>query len=122
LSALKENLLVQFTIISFGVVAIFAVVLFATLSSRLSRNVELVKEHGASMMSGQMIMPSAPHSIPSLIGDINETRLMIVGIIFIGLLFLYFSLVGLILNQLRGFRRAKIRAFYGHKLTKTKIS
>ena len=54
--------------------AILAVAIGGILTTRLDSNVGHLKEHGAAMMSGQMIQPTDPISIPSLSQDVQELR------------------------------------------------
>ena len=64
---MSGNLLVQFSVISFVTMTILAVTIGGILTTRLDRNVGLLKVHGASMMSGQMIQDSDPFSIPAFL-------------------------------------------------------
>ena len=63
---LKENLLVRFSIVSFVILVILAVVISTMLSMRLHRDIGLLKGHGAAMTAGTVIQPTDPFSIPSL--------------------------------------------------------
>ena len=67
----KDNLLLQFSVISFVVVASITVVISVMLSSRLNHNLEHLEEHGARMRSGIMMTPSDHVSIPSLVADVQ---------------------------------------------------
>ncbi len=93
---LKENLLVQFSLASFIIIAILAIVLSVTLTAKLDRNVELLEEHGASMMAGKMIKQTDPFSIPSLRGNVRSLQLVAFGIIVAGFCILYGSLVAIV--------------------------
>ena len=93
MSKLSSNLLIQFSVASFVIMAVLAVALAAILTTRLNRNVDLLKEHGAAMMSGTMIMPSDQYSIPSLSEDVRDLRWITVATVGGGFVFLYGGLV-----------------------------
>ena len=57
MAILKENLLVQFSVVSFVIMAVLAAVIAVALTLSLANNVELLKDHGSAMMAGQMIQP-----------------------------------------------------------------
>ena len=89
---LKNNLLIQFSVISFVIMAILAVAIGTILTTRLDSNVELLKDHGAAMMSGQMIQPADPYSIPSLSQGVHTLRWITYGAVGTGFILLYTSL------------------------------
>ena len=93
---MSGNLLVQFSVISFVTMTILAVTIGGILTTRLDRNVGLLKVHGASMMSGQMIQDSDPFSIPSLSQDVRELRWITYGAVGTGFVVLYLSLFAIV--------------------------
>ena len=93
---MKGNLLVQFSVISFVTMAILAVAIGGILTTRLERNVGLLKDHGAAMMSGQMIKPADTFSIPSLSQDVRELRWISYGAVGTGFIVLYVSLFAIV--------------------------
>ena len=70
----KENLLTQFSIASFVVMTVIAVVTVTLLTTTLERNIELLQEHGAAMMAGNMIKSTDPFSIPTLTQEIRNLQ------------------------------------------------
>ena len=60
----KENLLLRFSIVSLVIMLALAVGISMMLTNRLNRDVDLLTDHGAAMMAGEMIEPAAPFSIP----------------------------------------------------------
>ena len=92
----KENLLVQFSVASFLIMAILAVVLSMILTSRLNRDMDLLRDHGAAMMSGTMIKPSDPYSIPSLTEDVRNLRWITYAAVGGGFIMLYAGLVTIV--------------------------
>ena len=69
---LRDNLLVQFSVVSFTIMAVLAVTISSLLTGGLDRGLDLLHDHGAAMMSGTMIKPTDPFSIPSLSRDIEN--------------------------------------------------
>lgn len=52
---LKDNLLVQFSLASFLIIGMLAIVLSAVITTQLEHNIEHLQDHGAAMMTGAMI-------------------------------------------------------------------
>ena len=77
---IRINLVVQFSVVSFVIIALIAAASLTILNIRLSRNVALLEDHGAAMMARTEIKPTDPFSIPSLQSDIGEVRLITTGI------------------------------------------
>jgi|GEM_PF-2255644 signal transduction histidine kinase len=93
MKSLRENLLVQFSVTSFAIIVVIALVISFVISAQLERNIELLTAHGSAMMAGMMIEPSASYSIPSLTNAVGELRLMTFLAMGSGFLFLYLGLV-----------------------------
>jgi len=93
---IRENLLVQFTVVSFVIMLVLALGLALLLNFRLNDSVDLLKVHGAAMMSGTMIQSSDPYSIPSIGDDVKTTRWLAVGGVGFAFLILYGSLVTIV--------------------------
>ena len=89
----RGNLFLQFTLISFAVVASITLVLTFMLSSRLNHNLDHLKEHGVLMRSGQMMTPDDHVSIPSIVDDVEALRRVTYGATAGGFLILWVSLV-----------------------------
>ena len=101
MNVFRENMLVQFSVLSFFVMLFLAVSISFVLSHRLDNNIELLEVHGATMMAGKMIMPADPFSIPSLNKDVSNLRWLTVGMVGGGFVALY---VGLVLIVWKGWR------------------
>lgn len=102
---LKENLLVQFSVVSFVIMLALAVGVSTLLTTRLSHNIDLLKDHGAAMMAGTMIKPTDPFSIPSLSRDVSNLRWISFGAVGGGFVILYGGLVLIVWNGWRTIRR-----------------
>ena len=89
----KENLLVQFSTVSFVVMLTLAVAISMVLTTKLDNNIEKLKDHGAAMMAGQMIKPTDNFSIPSLTPGIQDLQWTTFGAVGAGFMVLYASLV-----------------------------
>ena len=89
----NENLLVRFSIVSFVILLVLAVVISTIVSMRLHRNVELLNDHGAAMRAGTVIQPTDAFSIPSLSKEIKSLRWMTYGVVGGGFVVLYTGLV-----------------------------
>ena len=90
---LKHNLLVQFSVISFVVMAAIGVLISTMLGNRLDHNVEHLQEHNVAMMAGVMVESSDHISMESIAGDVRRLRWVTYGAISGGFLILYLSLV-----------------------------
>ena len=90
---LKENALVQFSVVSFTVMVIITLVIRVILTSRRERNIDLLEKHSATMTAGGTVKPEDPFSTPSLTGDIRVLQWVVAGSIGIGFVALYASLV-----------------------------
>ena len=75
---------------------VLAVAISLILSARLNTNVDLLRDHGAAMMSGVMIKATDPFSIPSLSRDVITLQWITYGTIGVGLLILYAGLVSIV--------------------------
>lgn len=105
MSQLRNNLLVQFSVLSLVIMVMLAISISSVLTSRLDRNVDLLKDHGAAMMSGVMIQPSDPYSIQSLSNDVGALRWITYGVVGFGFLALYGGLVTIVWRGWRTINR-----------------
>lgn len=103
----RNNLLVEFSVVSLSIMAILAVVISVILSTRLDGAVELLEDHGAAMMAGQTIEDEDRFSIPSLRGDVKDLRWITAGAVGGGFVILYASLVLLIWRGWRTIQRQR---------------
>ena len=104
---LAGNLVVQFSLASFVIMAILAAVISIILTTRLGSDLELLKDHGAAMMAGEMIKATDPFSIPSLSKDVSNLRWTTVGAVGIGFVILYVGLVSIVWNGWRTITRQR---------------
>ena len=104
---LKNNLLVQYSVVSFVVIIGLAVLLSTVLSTRLGHNIELLKEHGAAMMGGHMIKPTDPYSIPNLAKEISNLQSYSYVLVGSGFIFLYSALVFIVWHGWRTIRHQR---------------
>ena len=104
---LKDNLLVQFSVTSFAIMAVLAVVISIILTIRLSGALELLKNHGAAMMAGEMITATDSFSIPNLSRDVRNLRWTTVGAVGIGFVILYVGLVSIVWRGWRTITRQR---------------
>ena len=93
MGVLKDNLLVQFSVASFVVLAVIAVVLSFIFTVQLNDDIGLLKQHGAAMMSGNMIKDTDPFSIPSISAGVATLRTITFLSLAGAFAFLYGSLV-----------------------------
>ncbi len=78
---LKDNLVVQFSVVSFVVMVLIAVAIAFILTTRLNNNVDLLEVHGEVMMAGDEILTSDPFSIPSLQEQVLDLRWITYGML-----------------------------------------
>ena len=89
----KENLLVQFSVISFIIILAMAMVVSLMISGRLQHNIDHLSEHGVAMMTGAKIGQEDHISIPSITADVKRLQNTTLGVVGGGFLILYLSLV-----------------------------
>ncbi|MFQ5341610.1 MAG: PAS domain S-box protein [Anaerolineae bacterium] len=102
---LRENLLVQFSIVSLVIMLILAVGVSKILSDRLNYNMELLKAYGAARMAGIIIKDTDPMSIPSLTREVRNLRWITLGVVGGSFAILYGSLVYIVWGGWRTIRR-----------------
>ena len=90
---LKENLLIQFSIVSIVIIIALAIALALIFTVQFNKDVALLKQHGAVMMSGTMIQDTDPFSIPSISAGIATLRMITFLSIAGAFVVLYVSLV-----------------------------
>lgn len=83
----------QFSVISFVVLAAVAVSISTILVARLNRDVDLLKDHRAAVVSGRTVADTDPYSIPNLVRDVKDLRWITYGVVGTGFLLLYGGLV-----------------------------
>ena len=93
---LKDNLVVQFSVVSFVVMVLIAVAIAFILTTRLNNNVDLLEVHGEVMMAGDEILTSDPFSIPSLQEQVLDLRWITYGMLGGGFVILYVSLISIV--------------------------
>ena len=93
---LRDNLVIQFSVISFVVMVLIAVTISFTLTTRLNNNVDLLEVHGEVMMAGDKILASDPFSIPSLQQQVLDLRWITYGMLGGGFVILYVSLISIV--------------------------
>ena len=74
MKVLRENLVAQFAVISFATMAILAGSLAILLHGGLSRNIELLRNHGAAMIAGTIIEDTDPMSIARITGAVHDLQ------------------------------------------------
>ncbi|MCH7736373.1 MAG: HAMP domain-containing histidine kinase [Chloroflexi bacterium] len=97
---IKDNILLQFSIVSLVAIVAIGAVSITVLTIWLNGGIDLLVRHGDAMDAmangGPMIQSSDPYSIPSLTDKINQLRWVIIGVFTGGLLLLYISLVNIV--------------------------
>ena len=92
----KSNLLAQFSVVTFVIMVILALVISMVLIETLNRNVGLMKEHNVALLAGETIDPSDPISIISLSKQVGNLKWVILAAIGGSFLYLYATLVGMV--------------------------
>ncbi len=106
--SLQDNLLMQFSVASFLIMVVLAVVISSILTTKLTRNIELLEKHGAAMMAGTMVHTTDGHSIPSLQRNVRSLQWMSYGVIGGGFVVLYSALVSIVWNGWRTIQRQQM--------------
>jgi len=92
---LRENLPAQFSLLSFVIMLILALVISQALTARLSQVIGLLQQHQAAMLNDP-IDERAPFSIPSLEREVRNLRWMVYGVVGGGFAVLYAGLVAIV--------------------------
>jgi len=123
----RENLLVRFSVVSFVIMAVLAVVIAMVLTTGLHRNIKLLEAHGAAMkammqhplagdapmthsMPGDApmvhsIKDTDPHSIPSLTSNVQHLQWITYGTLGAGFVILYGVLISIVWGGWRTIQR-----------------
>ena len=96
---ITNNLLVQFSVLSFVIMIALAAIMSLILTRGPDNTIDFLREHGAAMMAGSMIKATDPYSIPSLSEDTNTLRWMTFSAVGFAVLYL-----GLVIIVWRGWR------------------
>ena len=102
---LRQNMVLQFSVVSFVIMVVLAVVISLVIHTRLDHSGELLRDHGAAMMAGTMIEESDPFSIPSLNRDIHYLQWFSDALVGGAFSALYVSLVSIVWNGWRRINR-----------------
>ena len=92
----RDNLLAQFSVVTFVIMLILALIVSVILIESLNRNVQLLTEHNSAVEAGEAIEPSDPYSIPSLRRQVNSLKWITLGAIGGSFVYLYATLVYLV--------------------------
>lgn len=107
LRQVKENLVVQFSLVSFGLILALTVVISTVLSARLVHDIELLEAHGSAMMAGTL-KPTDPFSIPNIVNDVHNLRWVTFGTVGGAFFILYGSLVSIVWRGWRTIQRQRV--------------
>lgn len=92
----RDNIVVQFSVASFVIMALLAATIAIVYTNRLADSIDLLVIHGTLMHTGQIIPPSDPYSIPSLMHDVERLRWLMFTTIVGGFGVLYVALVAIV--------------------------
>ena len=96
MKVLRDNLVAQFAVVSFAMMAILAVSLTMMLHTRLDHDIELLRNHGAAMIAGTIIKDTDPISIASITGDVHDLQWITAGAIVSSFVVLFAGLVTIV--------------------------
>lgn len=99
----RDNLLIDFSVISFVLIVSIAVAISMILTSRINRDIDLLQDHQAALSAGTL-KPSDPFSIPNLTEDIKDLRWITYVAVGGGLIILYIGVVSVVSVVSRGWR------------------
>lgn len=105
---LRDNLVAQFAIVSFAMMAILTVSLTITVHTRLDQHIELMTIHGAAMIAGT-IKDTDPSSIISITRDIHILQWLIVGLSVASFVVLFIGLVGIVWRGWRTITKQRLQ-------------
>ena len=104
----RNNLLVQFSVVSFVIMVILALVSSFVLIEMLNRNIDLLAEHSEAISAGRTIEPSDPISIRSLSNQVSNLKWVTLGAIGGSFVYLYATLVYLVWEGWRTIVRQRV--------------
>ena len=93
MSLLKDNLVVQFLTIFFGIMVILAVVTSWILTTQLNETTDLMEDNASAVRAGLVVKATDSFSIPSLIDDLSDFRWTYYRTLGGGFAFMYFALI-----------------------------
>ena len=91
----RDNLLIDFSVISLVLIVSIAVAISMILTSRINRDISLLQDHQAALSAGTL-KPTDPFSIPNLTNDIKDLRWITYAAIGGGLVILYVGVVSIV--------------------------
>ena len=101
MKTLQSYLLVRFSVVSFVIIFVIALVIGFILTDKLNTEIELLNDHGNAMTQGMPMEMSDPYSIPNLAENVKQLK-WVTGVAFtVGFLVLY---VGLVSTVWRGWK------------------
>ena len=106
-NALKENPLLQFTIVSFVIALAISVGTFVTISRGAEETLGLLSAHGDAMRMGHGIDPAAAHSMPNIRESARRFQWLTLITVAGGLVGLYASVVLVVWNGWRTISRQR---------------
>ena len=89
----KNNLLVQFSLVTFVIMVILALIVSFVLVESLDRNLELLTEYDRALAAGETIEPSDPFSIQGLSRQVSNLKWVTLAAIGGSFIYLYATLV-----------------------------
>ncbi len=92
----RDNLLAQFSVVTFVIMVILALVVTIVLIEILNNNLELIRERDVAVAAGEAIDPSEPISIESLSSQVNNLKWITIASIGGSFIYLYATLVYLV--------------------------
>ena len=91
----RDNLLIDFSVISFVLIVSIAVAISMILTSRINHDIDLLQDHQAALNAGTL-EPTDPFSIPNLTNDMKDLRWITYAAIGGGLVILYLGVVSIV--------------------------
>ena len=118
----RDNLLAQFSVVTFVIMLILALVVALVLIEILDRNVELLKEHDAALRAGEPIRSSDRFSIPNLSRQVSSIKWITFGAIGGSFLYLYLTLVYIVWEGWRTIVRQRVELESSNAVLETRVA
>ena len=89
----RDNLLVQFSVVSFVIMVILALVIAFVFVEVLNRNIGLLEDHTAALQAGEVVEESSPFSLKSIGSQASNLKWVTLAAIGGAFIYLYATLV-----------------------------
>ncbi len=89
----RDNLLAQFSVVTFVIMVILALIISIVMIEILNRNIELLGDYNDALIAGEPISEEDPFSVQNLSRQVSNLKWVTLGAVGGSFLYLYATLV-----------------------------